>query len=173
MQARRTIRFVPLLLLVALSVIGSFGAGYFAHPTSPTPTPASQTTTIEETVVVARVLDGDTIELADGRRVRYAGINAPESNEEFATEARELNNSLVFGKIVRLELGEEKFDIYGRTLGFVWLPDGSMVNEIMVKEGSAEAVAYYGKKSKYFDRLVAAQDDAKAQRRGMWELDGP
>ena len=65
---------------------------------------------------VARVIDGDTIKLANGERVRYIGINTPETKhprkgvEYFGPEASAFNNELVSGKKVRLE-----FDIQKRT----------------------------------------------------------
>jgi micrococcal nuclease len=144
--------------LFAAAVILSYAAGLYTHP------PSSQ----EEYVTVAKVIDGDTVELTDGRRVRYEQINAPETNEEFGSGARELNDTLVYGKSVRLEAGSETLDIYGRTLGFVWLADGRMVNELMVAEGYAQVVAYYGRKSKYYDILKSAQEEAKEESRGMW-----
>ena len=80
-------------------------------------------------VTVKRVNDGDTVQLADGRFVRYIGVNAPEINhahntaEPFGFEARARNNELVGTQRIRLEFDIERFDDYGRTLAYVFLPD--------------------------------------------------
>ncbi len=55
-----------------------------------------------DTSRVARVIDGDTIELANGDRVRYIGIDTPERGESFFGAATRLNRGLVEGKNVRV-----------------------------------------------------------------------
>ncbi|MBW2014138.1 MAG: thermonuclease family protein [Deltaproteobacteria bacterium] len=76
------------------------------------------------------VNDGDTIVLADGRHVRYIGINSPEIDHEnnkaelFGYEAKKYNKTLVLSKMVRLEFDKETHDRYGRTLAYVFLGNG-------------------------------------------------
>ena len=155
-----------------LLIVAAFLSGYsIRNPQAPsysTSAIAMPSAIREESVVVTRVLDGDTVELADGRRVRYEGIDAPESQQEFSTESRDLNARLVEGKTVRLEIEGEEFDVYGRTLAFVWLPDDRMVNEQMVREGYAEVIAFGGIPSAHHDVLMAAQKEAQQNFRGMW-----
>jgi len=87
--------------------------------------------------------DGDTIVLTDGRRVRYIGINSPEVEskyseaEPFGDEARELNRELVYLKKVRLEFDIEKYDQYGRLLAYIFLPDGTFINNAVITAGYA------------------------------------
>ena len=75
-----------------------------------------------ESVVVKRVIDGDTIELSDGRKVRYIGINAPEMTDKrkgilcFANMAKEKNKKLVEGKTVEMEKDVSDKDKYDRLL---------------------------------------------------------
>ena len=77
--------------------------------------------------VVARVIDGDTIELADGERVRLIGVDAPEMGffggvyEPGATEATEFVRSLVYGETVWLEPDGNDLDGFGRLRRYVWL----------------------------------------------------
>ncbi len=122
---------------------------------------------------VQRVIDGDTIELASGERVRYIGINAPESvdprrgTECFGKEASEFNKDLVEGKIVRLEKDSSDRDKYGRLLRFVYPEDGTLANEVLVREGYARVSTYPPDVSKK-DILRAAEQEARDNKRGLW-----
>jgi endonuclease YncB( thermonuclease family) len=124
-------------------------------------------------VTVKRVNDGDTVKLADGRSVRYIGVNTPEiqherhTDEPFGLEARARNIELVQSKTVRLEFDIERFDDYGRTLAYVFLPDGSMVNEKLLQSGMAHCL-YRMPNVKYEARLLKAQREAMQDRRGRW-----
>lgn len=124
---------------------------------------------------VKYVIDGDTIVLTSGVKVRYMGINAPEvphkdeKGEPLGIEARKRNKRLVQGKFVHLEYGAEKKDRFGRRLAFVFLRDGRMVNEILVREGLA-FVCMFNKRMKYRQRLLNAQKDAIKRKVGLWAL---
>jgi micrococcal nuclease len=126
-----------------------------------------------EWVKVKRVIDGDTVQLSDGRSVRYIGVNAPEINHErntaepFGFEARKRNIELVGTQRIRLEFDIEHFDDYGRTLAYVFLPDGSMVNEKLLQSGMAYCL-YKMPNIKYEALLLKAQREAMQGRRGMW-----
>ena len=85
---------------------------------------------------VSRVIDGDTIQLEDGRKVRYAGINAPEEGELYHHEATQANNLLVGNKEVDLEFGRSKTDKHDRLLAYVYV-GGTFVQAEMVKQGLA------------------------------------
>jgi len=120
------------------------------------------------------VEDGDTIVLADGRRVRYTGINAPEVAHEdslaerYGHEARDFNRRLVLKKKVRLEFDREKYDQYGRLLAYVFLQDNTFVNAELVKGGYAYHV-FRRPNTKYDSLLLKFQREAMAKRVGMWE----
>ena len=126
-----------------------------------------------ELATVRRVNDGDTVELADGRSIRYIGVNTPEIDHKhktadpFGLEARAFNAGLVGGKVVRLEFDPERQDGYGRTLAYVFLPDGSMVNERLLQAGLAYCF-YKTPNTRYEQRLLAAQRRAMQEGRGMW-----
>ncbi len=124
---------------------------------------------------VRAVIDGDTIIVRGETRVRYAGINAPEiahddrPGEPLGEEAKRYNAKLLKGKRVRLEYAKERYDRYGRVLAYVFLPDGTMVNEAMVAAGLAY-VCYNPPNDRYISRLLAAQRRAIEARRGIFGL---
>ena len=92
----------------------------------------------QETGQVKKVYDGDTVLLSDGRKIRYLGINTPEWQEPFYLKAKQLNESLVMGKDVRLEFDEERVDKYGRLLAYVYVGE-QMVNAKLIEECLAHA----------------------------------
>src|SRR5690606_8670639 len=74
--------------------------------------------------VVSRVIDGDTVELSDGRKVRLIGVNTPESTtrtERFGKEASAYTTSKLEGQKVYLQKDVSETDRYGRLLRLVWL----------------------------------------------------
>lgn len=119
-----------------------------------------------EGVKVIKVIDGDTIIIEGGERVRYIGIDAPEMDKPFGKEAYELNRHLVEGKRVRLEKDVSDSDRYGRLLRYVFV-DGIFVNGELVRQGLARARAY-PPDLKYQEILKALEEEAKKQKRGIW-----
>jgi len=125
-----------------------------------------------EEATVSRVIDGDTIELSDGRKIRYIGVDTPETQhpvkgqECFGEEAKKFNQKLVAGKRVKLEQDVSDTDRYGRILRYVWLGE-EMVNEVLVKQGYAYA-ASYPPDVKYQDKFRTAQDEARQTNAGLW-----
>jgi endonuclease YncB( thermonuclease family) len=119
-----------------------------------------------DNAVVARVIDGDTIEMEDGHLVRYIGIDAPERGEPYYWEARWANNNLVAGKQVRLEKDVTGKDRYGRLLRYVWIGD-TMVNAELVKHGYAYSYSY-DPNLRYQEHLLRLEKEAREQRWGLW-----
>jgi micrococcal nuclease len=125
--------------------------------------------------VVRHVLDGDSVILTDQRQVRLIGINAPEfgkdgkPDEPLAAAARDRLRELVQGKSVRLVLEEEQRDHYGRWLAHLQLPDNTRVEEILLKEGLAAAIAIPPNVGQV-RQLFEAEAVARAARRGIWGL---
>jgi micrococcal nuclease len=125
-----------------------------------------------ESVRVAGVIDGDTIQLADGRRVRYLGINAPEREgdrpaEFMSRQSYLFNRNLVLNQKVRLEYGLEKKDRFERILAYVFSAEGLFINGEMVKNGLAH-VFYPGPWLDRFGELLKYQQQAIEQGRGIW-----
>jgi len=105
----------------------------------------------KETIVVKRIIDGDTIE-AKNQSIRLLGMNTPERGEPFYEEAKEFLESLILNKTVKLEFGKEKYDKYRRLLGYVFL-NGENVNIKLVEEGLAN-IYFPSGKDKYYDKFL-------------------
>lgn len=122
---------------------------------------------------VRHVLDGDSVILSDQREVRLIGINAPEfgrdgqPDEALAAAARDRLRDVTAGKVVRLVLEEEQRDHYGRWLAHLVLSDGTSVEEILLKEGLAAAIAIPPNVAQIV-RHQAAEAQARQARRGLW-----
>jgi micrococcal nuclease len=138
-------------------------------------------------IVVKRAVDGDTLVLESGERVRLIGIDTPELHEsnklyrdsqrtgqdirtikELGRRAYEFTKNLVEGKRVSLEFDVEKHDKYGRLLAYVYLKDGIFVNAEIVRQGYASLMTY-PPNVKYADLLVKLYRQARENKRGLWQ----
>jgi len=121
----------------------------------------------------AEVKDGDTIVLTDGRKVRYLGLDTPELGstnpleQELAGRARQVNTELIQGVKLRLEYDLERYDRYNRLLAYVFLPDGRMVNEELIRRGLARVMLKYPN-LRLKKELIEAQRQAITSRLGLW-----
>ncbi|MDZ4767549.1 MAG: thermonuclease family protein [Chloroflexota bacterium] len=98
-----------------------------------------------ESARVVYVIDGDTVEVEMGGaryRVRYVGVNTPESDEPCYADATRANRAWVDGQNVVLVRDRSETDRYDRLLRYIYLTDGTSINERLVREGWAEAVEY-------------------------------
>lgn len=132
----------------------------------------------EEWCLIKRAVDGDTIVASDGRRIRYIGVNSPETRhfkggaiiekaEPFGDAAKQYNDALVRSQNVRLVFDTERYDRYGRLLAYVFLEDDSLVNEAIVREGLGFCLPIAPNLT-YVPRLLRAQRGAMAQRKNIW-----
>ena len=122
-----------------------------------------------DTAMVIQVIDGDTITIEGGFRVRYIGIDTPEIHPELEAlgmEAWQANRWLVEGKEVRLERDVSETDKYGRLLRYVYVDD-IFVNAELVRQGLARAKAY-PPDIKYQDFLEQMETEARLAGRGIW-----
>lgn len=93
---------------------------------------------VEESAVCTKVVDGDTIYLDNGEKVRFVGVNTPERGAEGYITSKNFVQKLCLNKKVGLDIDDRKHnDKYGRTLAVV-IVDGKNVNEMLLKEGLAE-----------------------------------
>ncbi len=142
---------------------------------------------------VLHVVDGDTFHclLPSGEevKVRLIGVDTPESSDnpkarrDVERTGRSLEEIIKMGKMAKeytkkllpkgekvyLEFDVQKTDRYGRLLAYVWLPDGRMLNEVLVKEGFAQ-VYTVPPNVKYQERLLQAQRYARENRKGLWGI---
>jgi len=186
-------RFIPKKILVigagVLILLVGIGIGLKFGKTSPSPsaspvvndlsaqnkTPqetSGQNQSSVDTFKVTRVIDGDTIEIEGGERVRYIGIDTPETVDPrkpvqcFGVEASNKNKELVEGKMVRLEKDITDRDKYSRLLRYVYVGD-TFINLELVKQGFAYSYSY-PPDIKYQEQFLKAQQEAREANRGLW-----
>ncbi|WP_051388575.1 thermonuclease family protein [Hyphomicrobium nitrativorans] len=159
-----------LLRPLSSAVLFLVAAGLLALPSAVSSRTAD--TAESETSVVsgrAKVLDGDTIEIA-GTRIRLEGIDAPESAQMCSRkgtglwpcgkDATEHLKRMTSGRHVACDdVGEDR---YGRTLGWCTV-DGLDINAEMVRSGFAWAFV------RYSTRYVAAEREARSAEAGIWQ----
>lgn len=133
-----------------------------------------------KTFDVARVVDGDTLDIAapDGAhattRVRLLGIDAPEMHASddrpahFAMEATACARGRLAGRRITLYLEEEgrTRGHYGRLLAYVVLPDGEVLNEHLVAEGYAYADLRF--RHGFYQKYRQLESSARAMSKGLW-----
>lgn len=139
-----------------------------------------------ENILVKRVIDGDTLQLESGERVRLIGIDTPEMHvsdklyrdmqrtgediqtiKELGWRAYYFTRNLTEGKRVRLEFDVEKYDKYNRLLAYVYLKDATFVNAEIVKQGYASLMTI-PPNVKYADLFLKLYQEARENRRGLW-----
>lgn len=120
--------------------------------------------------VVARVIDGDTIELESGERIRYLLVDTPESTAEvecWGPEASAANEELVLGRTVQLAYDVECTDRYDRLLAYVTLGE-RLINQVLVERGHACVLHIPPNGEERLEELEAAEDFARESARGLW-----
>lgn len=146
---------IAVVLLIGIGIGVGIGYGLWHSDNS-----------VYEQALVTSVIDGDTVELADGRHVRYLGIDTPESGEYYAEEATARNKDLVEGKTVELQRGSRDQDEYGRLLRYVYV-DGVFVNADLVAGGYATAYIF-DPDNRYSQVLVQLEQYARMKELGLW-----
>lgn len=172
--------FVALNLLALILLVDKTGSSESVYDTLPIKKeetavlPASDETKTYE-LTVTKIIDGDTIELSDGTKVRYIGIDTAElgkNSQCFAEEAKKKNEELVLGKAVELEKDVSETDQYKRLLRYVYVgeaEDRIMINEELVRGGFAQ-VSTYPPDVKYKDKFLELQNKARNSDVGLWKM---
>jgi len=125
-----------------------------------------------EPMLVTSVIDGNTIEVQSIGRVRLLGIQAPAvsrtlDRNALGDQARERLASLVLRRWIRLEHeGASDRAASPRRPAYVWTEDERLINVLLVREGLARAVVRANLTRRA--ELVLAQEQARAQERGIW-----
>lgn len=131
-----------------------------------------------ESVMVNRVIDGDTIHTADGRRIRLLGIDAPECGfdgsppEPWAFEAAEWLRNRIEGQVVTLRIDSPEPDRYQRTLAWIYDTDGTLINQQLLALGHARLLDRFGLPFDLEPVLRAAESEARIRRLGLWAPGG-
>jgi micrococcal nuclease len=183
-RVRKTHASVGAALLIALL---SAGHWLTTHHRSFIPRPAAPTATAQGgTHHVTYVYDGDTIKIDNEERVRLIGIDTPETHDNvklqrdvqrrhlnkevqlaMGEKAAEVMRRLVTDQDVRLEYDVEQRDRYHRLLAYVYLTDGTFVNEKIIREGYAYPLTI-PPNVRYADKFKQWFDEAREQKRGLW-----
>ncbi len=116
---------------------------------------------------VTYVVDGDTLDIDTGERVRLICIDTPERGEYYYSEAKDYLKSLTLNKEVKLEKDISETDRYGRLLRYIYLEDGSFVNELLVENGYAKAYPY-SPDTTLCPQIQSAESEAKNNNLGIW-----
>jgi len=124
---------------------------------------------------VKTIYDGDTIQLLDGRKIRFLGINTPEiehpnqPEQAGGMEAKQWLTQQLKGKKVRLEFDIEKQDKYHRYLAHLFTKQGLHLNKELVRLGLA-SMNIYPPNLKFVPELQVAEQEAERNKRGIWGL---
>lgn len=145
-----------------VTVVEAIAAKDSAPPPPPKP----------RTFLVSEVVDGDTIRLANGQRVRLVQIDAPElrGRECYGRAAwQDLIELLPVDSRVRLEFDPQldRVDRYGRQLAYVFVGPKN-VNVALVRRGAAAPWFFDGDRGRYAGRFMVAARQARAAGRGLW-----
>jgi micrococcal nuclease len=121
--------------------------------------------------LVHRVIDGDTVELSSGERIRYLMVDAPETTqgheECYGAEARAANRSWVEQRHVELRYDEQCRDRFGRLLAYVFV-DGREINTALIERGYARVLHIPPNGEARAAEFEALQRQAESQRLGLW-----
>lgn len=136
---------------------------------------------------VARVVDGDTLKLSNGQKIRLIGVDTPEVHysdkllrdaksshrdihaiQGLGRRAAYFTKGLCLGKRVRLEYDVDAIDKYGRVLAYVYLSDGTFINAKILEEGYGKVMTI-PPNVKYADYFLRLQKSARSNNKGLWK----
>lgn len=139
----------------------------------------------QQTGTVTWIYDGDTLHVEPIGKVRLLGIDTPESEDsdrdryylsryqlsrkrlrQIALQAKKFNIRQVKGKQVRLEFDNDKTDKYQRKLAYLYLPNGRMLNRMLLEDGLASVFRRYD--FTYKSDFISLEQTARSKRLGLW-----
>jgi micrococcal nuclease len=134
---------------------------------------------------VVRIVDGDTIVLSNGNKIRLIGVDTPESHYnkkierdvvrskckaddiiKMGAQSADYLSNLLLGNKIRLKYDNQRKDMYGRSLGYVFTKDGTFINEKIIADGYGRV--YLSTSFKFKKKFKQAETDAKAKKKGLW-----
>lgn len=162
--------FLTISLIVLISIHSCTSASKQRHQNSTT-----------HLYPVKKIVDGDTFWVDDGFekgiKIRFIGVDAPESRKTFKKEVRyygaeskQYLQNLLSGRNVILVSDVDSLDRYGRTLSYVYLEDGTFVNALLVENGYA-TVMTFPPNVKFVELFVQLQQEAREAKRGLWGIE--
>jgi micrococcal nuclease len=165
MAPKKSAKTVQILSLLGIAVLIMVGVILIRQPHGIKPQQ-------QQTYQVLRVIDGDTILVNTIGKVRYIGVNTPETHhptkgvEYYGREACAANQRLVAGKQVRLEYDVQPKDKYGRTLAYVYVGK-TFINAKLLEDGYAQVMTV-PPNVKHADYFRTLQRQAKVAGKGLW-----
>jgi|SRR3989344_3772732 len=180
MISARAIRAITTGVLIAVALLTR---QYATKQTPPAPSiSAIQSAQAAQAVIVpdgmtliTKVVDGDTVEIEGGARVRLIGIDTPETVDPrkpvqcFGLQASDYTKSLLAGVAVKLEKDIEDKDKYNRLLRYIYLADGTFINLKLVADGYASAYPYPPNIAHAVE-FREAQANARESKLGLWGM---
>lgn len=137
---------------------------------------------------VTRVVDGDTLRLSSGEKVRLIGVDTPEvyysdkllmdskrrgadikMTQSLGAKASRFTKDLCLNKRVRLEYDIERYDRYGRVLAYVYLEDGTFVNAKIIEEGYGQIMTI-PPNVRHADHFRRLEREARDGNKGLWKF---
>ncbi len=178
MRARKSLSLPIIFIVVLVSAVLSLGIKKAILSQSPGAGPS---------LYVKRVVDGDTLILSNGERVRLIGIDTPELHfsgkllrdasrshrdiktiRELGRKASRFTREACLRRKVRLEFDAQKRDRYGRTLAYVYLDDGTFLNAEILRQGYGQIMTI-PPNVKHADLFLKMERDARHNKRGLWK----
>ncbi len=149
------ITFLVVILLLSVRLVEEIGQD--KHP--------------DERFVVARVIDGDTVELKGGDRLRLLSVDTPEKGEPFYEEARTLLASKSLGEVAKIDFANKRRDRYGRLLGYLYIND-ELINKTIISNGLGYLYLFKDTEIKHpaVKEMLEAQKEAIFAQTGIWSL---
>lgn len=171
MKSKKTLKLLlALILFLFTSALGIRGLS--GKDESNVPQPIIPTPFEEKTYQVSRIIDGDTIEIENGQKVRLIGVDTPELDDKdpvkkcYAQKAKEKTQELLENKIIKMERDVSSTDKYQRLLRYIWVDD-IFLNDYLVRNGFA-MVATFPPDVKYQKQFQQAQQEAMEKKMGFW-----
>lgn len=166
----KVIKLALFLVAGALLVLIGYSVGTSPKPENPVASQIESAQT-SELVKVTRLIDGDTIEIEGGKRVRLIGMDTPEINKTgetgcFGKEAADYATKLLNGQLIKMEKDISEVDRYNRLLRYIYLGE-TMINDKLVRDGYAR-VYTYPPDVKYKDKFLESEKYARENDLGLW-----
>lgn len=158
--SKKLIRFSVILILVILILLFRFTdeIGLDKHPL--------------DRFLISKVIDGDTVELNGGDKLRLLSVDTPEKDELFYDRAKELVTDLALNKHGRIEYANRRRDAYGRLLGYLYI-DTLFVNKIILDSGLGYLYLFKDTdiNNEQTGILLKSQQQAIDLKLGIWSLE--
>ena len=128
--------------------------------------------TNSQILICVRVIDGDTIVLSNGEKVRLIGVDTPETKhsqkpvEYYGKEATAFTKKMVGGKVVKLKYDVQRRDEYDRLLAYVYLMNGTFLNAEIIKQGYGYAYTVFP--FKHVEQFRQYEKEAREKKLGLW-----